>query len=86
MLDREVLREKPLCFEREVFPASHNDVIVQVDTKNPTALDEAFRHTSVCIGWLWITAGVVMHQDDGIGTTHNGGAKYFSRLRHSLAR
>ena len=52
---------------------AHNDVVQHLDFKELTCANEVAGHFDVRFRWLWLTARVVVHEDDGGSSGNNSG-------------
>ena len=59
---------------------AHNDVIQNLDLQQLTCTDEVSSHFDVPLGWLGLSAGMIMGKDNCRGGAYNGRTEDFSGM------
>jgi hypothetical protein len=59
---------------------AHNNVIEKLDLHGFCRFSQLASYLNIGCAWRWITAGMIVHADDGSGPVANCLAKNFPRM------
>ncbi len=59
------LLNQTFVFHAGVAATAYDDVVVDGDVEGLGGADDLVGHVDVGLGWFWIAAGVVVHEDEG---------------------